>query len=65
MIGENINQYTRFYPKDLSLHGTPTDCPKPPGRMLKRDELTLVLLSRLNYVFQVDQPNPIVITGNN
>ena len=40
MIGENINQYTRFYPKVLSLHGIPTDCPQPLGRMLECSELT-------------------------
>ncbi|KAJ0845283.1 hypothetical protein HanRHA438_Chr15g0711871 [Helianthus annuus] len=47
MIGENINQYTRFYPKDLSLHGIPTDCPQPLGRMLECSELTLVLLGKI------------------
>ena len=54
MIGENINQYTRFYPKDLSLHGIPTDCPQPLGRMLECSELTLVcsveLFTRLTTV---------------
>ena len=54
MIGENINQYTRFYPKDLSLHGIPTDCPQPLGRMLECSELTLVcsveLITRLTTV---------------
>ncbi|KAF5765281.1 hypothetical protein HanXRQr2_Chr15g0701921 [Helianthus annuus] len=48
MIGENINQYTRFYPKDLSLHGIPTDCPQPLGRMLECSELTLVCSVRFN-----------------
>ncbi|MFS7921790.1 hypothetical protein Hanom_Chr03g00241101 [Helianthus anomalus] len=51
MIGENINQYTRFYPKDLSLHGIPTDCPQPLGRMLECSELTCGLLGRINYPF--------------
>ncbi|MFS7889917.1 hypothetical protein Hanom_Chr00s000005g01612591 [Helianthus anomalus] len=49
MIGENINQYTRFYPKDLSFHGIPTDCPQPLGRMLECSELTLGLLGRTSY----------------
>ncbi|MFS8016848.1 hypothetical protein Hanom_Chr15g01373351 [Helianthus anomalus] len=49
MIGENINQYTRFYPKDLSLHGIPTDCPQPLGRMLECSELTSVCSVCLNY----------------
>ena len=40
MIGENINQYTRFYPKTHSPHGIPTDCPQPLGRMLECSELT-------------------------
>ncbi|MFS7949732.1 hypothetical protein Hanom_Chr06g00575001 [Helianthus anomalus] len=51
MIGENINQYTRFYPKDLSLHGIPTECPQPLGRMLECSELTFVLLGRIHYPF--------------
>ncbi|KAF5755564.1 hypothetical protein HanXRQr2_Chr17g0804201 [Helianthus annuus] len=50
MIRENINQYTRFYPKDLSLHGIPTDCPQPLGRMLECSELTLVLLGKNVYL---------------
>ena len=41
MIGENINQYTRFYPKTYPPHGIPTDCPQPLGRMLECSELTL------------------------
>ncbi|MFS7997551.1 hypothetical protein Hanom_Chr12g01143091 [Helianthus anomalus] len=49
MIGENINQYTRFYPKDSSLHGIPTDCPQPLGRMLECSELTFVLLGKIIY----------------
>ena len=40
MIGENINQYTRFYPKTYPPHGIPTDCPQPLGRMLECSELT-------------------------
>ncbi|MFS8022126.1 hypothetical protein Hanom_Chr16g01435821 [Helianthus anomalus] len=51
MIGENINQYTRFYPKDLSLHGIPTNCPQPLGRMLECSELTLVLLGKIIHLF--------------
>ncbi|MFS8015926.1 hypothetical protein Hanom_Chr15g01362451 [Helianthus anomalus] len=50
MIGENINQYTRFYPKDLSFHGIPTDCPQPLGRMLECSELTFGLLGRICYL---------------
>ena len=54
MIGENINQYTRFYPKTYPPHGIPTDCPQPLGRMLECSELTLVcsveLFTRLTTV---------------
>ena len=63
MIGENINQYTRFYPKDLSLHGIPTDCPQPLGRMLECSELTFGLLGMLRYITrsQLVDPNPTVV----
>ncbi|MFS7980808.1 hypothetical protein Hanom_Chr10g00943561 [Helianthus anomalus] len=50
MIGENINQYTRFYPKDLSLHRIPTDCPQPLGRMLECSELTFDLIGKIVYL---------------
>ena len=62
MIGENINQYTRFYPKTYPPHGIPTDCPQPLGRMLECSELTLDLLGMLRYPFQVGQPYPTVVT---
>ncbi|KAF5767328.1 hypothetical protein HanXRQr2_Chr14g0623021 [Helianthus annuus] len=58
MIGENINQYTRFYPKDLSLHGIPTDCPQPLGRMLECSELTFGLLGKISYSFNSGSNTP-------
>ncbi|MFS7900892.1 hypothetical protein Hanom_Chr00s148780g01821281 [Helianthus anomalus] len=66
MIGENINQYTRFYPKTHSPHGIPTDCPQPLGHMLECSELTLELLgkTRCLFAFTVSQLNPIIIIGN-
>ncbi|MFS7900997.1 hypothetical protein Hanom_Chr00s159694g01824781 [Helianthus anomalus] len=59
MIGENINQYTRFYPKDLSLHGIPTVCPQPLGRMFECSELTLGCSVGLNSMSVLNQVCPI------
>ncbi|MFS7917355.1 hypothetical protein Hanom_Chr03g00188061 [Helianthus anomalus] len=65
MIGEIINQYTHFYPKDLSLHGIPTDCPQPLGRMLECSELTSVCSARLVSCLTVDQTRPNMGISNN
>ena len=65
MIGENINQYTRFYPKTYPPHGIPTDCPQPLGRMLECSELTFGLLGKTNYPFIWDQTRPSISTSSN
>ncbi|MFS8004844.1 hypothetical protein Hanom_Chr13g01230521 [Helianthus anomalus] len=51
MIGENINQYTRFHPKTYPPHGIPPDCPQPLGHTLECSELTLGLLGQTKRLF--------------
>ncbi|MFS7900715.1 hypothetical protein Hanom_Chr00s133073g01816191 [Helianthus anomalus] len=51
MIGENINQYTRFYPKIHPPMECPLTVPQPLGRMLECSELTFGLLGKINRAY--------------
>ncbi|KAF5777859.1 hypothetical protein HanXRQr2_Chr12g0540671 [Helianthus annuus] len=64
MIGENINQYTRFfYPKDLSLPEIPTDCPNHRDGC-SSSELTFVCSVGLVTCLTVGRPNSNMIISN-